>query len=62
MKNTGGKDGIFCCFSPGSPFSVWFDSSEMCQTKEQSPANAEHFLGPQFELFLSFSGLVSVIQ
>lgn len=48
--------GFFCFFSLGSPLSVifGFGSPEVSWTQEYSLGIVEHFLGPQFELFLEF--------
>lgn len=56
-KRMRGDDlGVFCFFSVGSPLCLifGFDTPGVCQTQEYSLGIVEHFLGPQFELFLEF--------
>lgn len=48
--------GFSCFFSLGSPLSLIFEFGvpEVSWTQEYSLGIVEHFLGPQFELFLEF--------
>lgn len=59
MKKSVGEDdlGFFGFFSPGSPLSLifGFGPPEASWTQEYSLGIVEHFLGPQFELFLRVS-------